>query len=146
MSMKMSFEELLNRDGKLTYTNVGESMYPMLRSNKDVFTIAKKTHERLKVNDVALFKLHDKYLMHRVVEVRGDSYTMLGDNCAYCEKNIKDDDILGVLVAFQRNGRVIKTDDRLYLLYVFVVRFFEKPRIIIKKTVMYIRKTIKRFL
>ena len=144
--MKTSFEEILKKEGKLTYSNVGNSMFPMLRSGRDIFTIVKKSDFRLKENDVALFKYNGKYLLHRVICVCDDSYTMRGDNCINSENNIKDSDVLGVLISFQRNGKRYSVGDKSYLLYVYLMRLFEKPRIILKKGIQFIISTIKRLL
>ena len=37
--MKMTFEEVLEREGRLVYTNVGISMLPLLRQGKDLFVV-----------------------------------------------------------------------------------------------------------
>ncbi len=142
-SKNEDFESVLNKYGKLTYTNKGVSMLPMLRPEKDVFTIVKKTEERCRVNDVALFKKDGKYVLHRIVEVFDNHYTILGDNCVNCEKNIKDDDILGILVSFQRNGHTINIDDMEYKTYVFFLRLFEKPRIFIKRSLVALKRHLK---
>ena len=55
MSETSSFEELLKRDGKLVYTNVGVSMMPLLRQHRDVMVIARVPEgERLKKYDAQL--------------------------------------------------------------------------------------------
>lgn len=142
-SKNESFESILNKYGKLTYTNKGMSMFPMLRPEKDTFTIVKKTETRCKENDVALFKTNGKYILHRVVEVYDDHYTFLGDNCINCEKNIKDEDILGILISYQKNGHIISINDPEYRIYVLFLRLFEKPRIMIKWFLAVFKKKIK---
>ena len=42
MSKEMSFEEILEKDGVLTYTNKGVSMKPLLREDRDVMVIKKR--------------------------------------------------------------------------------------------------------
>lgn len=49
-----SFEEMLDRNGYLAYTNVGVSMMPLLRQGKDVMEIRKKGPERCKKYDAQL--------------------------------------------------------------------------------------------
>ena len=103
---KLRFEDLLERDGTLTYTNVGTSMLPLLREGRDLFTVEKKGEERCRVGDVVLFRRRDEaYVLHRIVEVRPDGYVLLGDNCVSCEKGVRDEDILGVMSAFVRGGK-----------------------------------------
>ena len=43
---KMSFEELLDRDGYLAYTNVGTSMMPLLRQGKDVMEMVYRVQDK----------------------------------------------------------------------------------------------------
>ena len=145
-SRNEDFESVLNKYGKFTYTNKGMSMFPMLRPEKDVFTIVKKAEERCKVNDVVLFKRNGKFILHRIVEVFDDHYSTLGDNCVNYEKNIKDEDILGILVSFQKNGHTINTDDIKYRIYVYFLRFFEKPRILMKRKLAALKRTVKQLL
>lgn len=131
--MTENFNEILEKYGLLTYTNKGRSMMPMLRPGRDVFTIAKKPKERLKENDVILFCRDGRYILHRIVEVFEDHYTALGDNTIGYENNVTDDEILGVLISFQRNGKNISVNDLRYRIYVVFVRLFEKPRILLKR-------------
>ncbi len=41
MSNGISYEEYLERNGSLTYTNSGVSMLPLLRQGRDLFTVRK---------------------------------------------------------------------------------------------------------
>ena len=41
-----SFEEIINRDGRLIYTNVGDSMQPLIRQDRD-FLIIEQPQGRL---------------------------------------------------------------------------------------------------
>lgn len=115
---KLCFEEYLDQFGTLTYTCRGVSMLPMLRQKRDILVITKKGPERCKKYDVALYirPPHD-YVLHRVVEVRDKDYVILGDNCLKKEYGIRDEDILGVLSSFVRNGKTIRMDSRGQMLY-----------------------------
>ena len=48
MANKSTFEEELERTGKLIYTNVGDSMMPLIRQDRDLLIIEKKPEGRLK--------------------------------------------------------------------------------------------------
>ena len=56
MSKGFSYEEFLEANGELTYTNVGTSMMPLLRQGRDLFTVRKKTEERCRAGDVVLYR------------------------------------------------------------------------------------------
>ena len=115
---KLRFEELLERDGKLTYTNVGTSMLPLLQQGRDLFTVEKKGPGRCMVGDVVLYRRHpDIYVLHRIVEVRPHDYVLLGDNCIERECGVTDNDILGVMTSFVRKGEEHRVDEPAYRAY-----------------------------
>lgn len=140
----ISFEEELERSGKLVYTTVGVSMRPLIRQDKDI-SIIEKPKGRLKKYDVALYKRpNGQYVLHRVVKVLEDGYVILGDNCCSKEFNIKDSQILGVLTSLNRGGKEIDFESFGYKFYVRL-RYAHYPvRVIIFKTKKFIRKLIKR--
>ena len=114
---KTTFEQELERKGKLTYICVGVSMLPLLRQRRDIITIEKK-QGRCKKYDVALYKRpNGSYVLHRVVEVREKDYVILGDNCVNKEYGITDENILGVMTSFVRDGREYSVNNPLYLFY-----------------------------
>ena len=117
--MNKTFEEILDEYEELTYTNKGTSMMPMLRPEKDLFTIQKKQdNQQFKVDDIILFKRNGKYILHRIISTNNGIYKTMGDNCLYPEDNIIQDEILGYLVSFQRKKRRYSVTDSRYLLYV----------------------------
>lgn len=113
-----TFERLLDTDGVLTYRTQGRSMEPMLHEMRDLVTLARKTGERCRLHDVVLYKRGEKYILHRIVQVREHDYVILGDNCFTKEYGITDADILAVMVAFIRKGRNYTMDDPRYRRYV----------------------------
>lgn len=116
----MTFEELLNRDGKLAYTNKGVSMMPLLRQGKDVLVIEKC--DTFKKYDAVLFvrkgKCDHQYVLHRILKVNSDgSYWIVGDHCTNGER-VEANQILGKMTQVYRNGKTIKVEDKKYLFYV----------------------------
>ena len=109
-------------------------MQPMLRQGRDLFTVVPKGSERCKKYDVVLYRRpSDPYVLHRIIEVRPDSYVILGDNCIAKEYGIRDEDILGVLTSFQHNGHTISVSDWGYRLYSRGWVFFQPVRIFYKR-------------
>ena len=140
----ISFEEELERSGKLVYTTVGTSMNPMIKQDRDL-SIIEKPKGRLKKYDVALYKRpNGQYVLHRVVKVLDDGYVILGDNCVNKEFNIKETQILGVLVSLVRNGKEVDLNSFGYKIYVRA-RYAHYPvRVIIFRTKRFLRKLIKK--
>ena len=133
---KLRFEDVLERDGTLTYANVGTSMLPLLREGRDLFTVVKKGRERCRVGDVVLFRRGDgAYVLHRIVEVRPDGYVLLGDNCVSREKGVRDADILGVMSAFVRDGKEYSVSDPAYRAYTAYILKTAPARIAGKKLI-----------
>lgn len=130
---KSSFEQELNEKGVLVYTNVGDSMFPLIRQNRDLIII-KKHQGRLKKYDVPLYKRDSgQYVLHRVLKVRRNDYVLCGDNRCNKEYGISDKHIIGVLTAVKRNGRTINVTDRKYRIYVHLwCDFFPVRAAIIK--------------
>ena len=114
----LSFEEVLDKYGSFAFTNVGTSMMPLIRQGEDVMIIEKKGSERQKKYDVVLYRRGKYYILHRILRVRKNDYVIAGDNCYTKERGIKDEQIIGRLVAIERGGRHIDVRDRRYRAYV----------------------------
>lgn len=115
---KSTFEEQLEKYGKLIYTNVGDSMLPLIRQDKDLLII-EKPKGRLKKYDVPLYRRDTgKYVLHRILKVRKKDYVICGDNRWKREYGITDRHIIGVLTGVVRNGRTVPVTNWKYKLYV----------------------------
>lgn len=127
MNSKRQIEDVLREEGMFVSTTVGVSMYPMLRNRKD--TIIVMPYEgRLKKYDVPLYKRGSSYILHRIIEVRPDSYVIRGDNCIQKEYGITDEQILGVLTGFYRGAKKVNMNGIGYKLYVHVWPFLYPMR------------------
>jgi hypothetical protein len=118
MNSEITFEEELARHGYLVYTNVGCSMMPLLREKRDLSEIVRKQPGRCRKYDAVLYRQGDRYILHRILQVRRQDYVIAGDHNYVKEYGITDDQILGVLTAVVRDGRRIGADDWRYRLYV----------------------------
>ena len=113
---KSTFEEVLAEKGKLIYTNVGDSMYPLIKP-RDLLVI-KRPELPLKRLDIPLYKRDSgQYVLHRILKVRKDDYLICGDNRVVTESGITDRHIIGVLTDIIRSGETISvysTKNRIY--------------------------------
>ena len=143
MNSGISYEEYLEKHGSLTYSNAGISMLPLLRQGRDLFTVRKKGEERCKAGDVVLYRRKpDQYVLHRIVEVRPSDYVILGDNCIAREYGITDDDIIGIMTGFVRDGREHSVKETGYRLYTFIWMHTASLRIFLKKCAIRFRRRI----
>jgi len=135
MSKTYTYEEVLQRDGKLVYKNRGTSMLPLIRENRDLIIIKKKGKERCKKYDVVLYKRNSgQYVLHRILKVCKDDYVIAGDHCTYKEHGITDSQVLGVLTAVVRDGKTVNTTDKRYLIYSHIWCDFYYIRVLILKS------------
>ncbi|WP_295153480.1 S24/S26 family peptidase [uncultured Ruminococcus sp.] len=143
----MTYEEYLEKNDDLTYTNVGVSMMPLLHQGRDLFTVTKKTARRCKAGDVVLYRRPpNKYVLHRIIAVRPHDYVILGDNCVRKEYGIKDSDIIGIMTGFVRNGRSYSVKDLPYRLYSAYIMSTIPIRIFRKKAVLKAKRTVKKII
>lgn len=143
---KLRFEDMLERDGRLTYANTGGSMLPLLRQGRDLFTVEKKGAERCRVGDVVLYRRPpDTYVLHRVVQVRPEDYVLLGDNCVTRETGVRDADILGVMTGFVRGGREHSVSEPAYRAYTALILKTAPVRIAVKKRMLAGKRLLRSF-
>lgn len=140
---KSTFEEEIRRKGKLYYTNVGDSMEPLIRQGRDLLIIS-AVNGRLKKYDVPLYKRDSgQYVLHRILKVRADDYVICGDNRWQREYGITDRHIIGVLTGIVRDGKEISVTDKKYRLYVHLWCDFFYVRAFILMVKHYIKRWLK---
>ena len=113
-----SFEEMLQDQGYIVYTNVGNSMMPLLRPRRDVIEIRIKPQGRCHKYDVVLYKRRGGYILHRILRVLPDGYLIAGDHNTFIETDVTDDMILGIMQRIIRNGKSITVNNYIYRFYV----------------------------
>ncbi len=107
--MNKKFEDVIAEQGKLIYTNVGDSMIPVIREGN--LLVIEAVKKPLKVGDVPLYKRDSgQYVMHRIVGIKNGKYMMKGDNRTFVEKGITDKHIIGVLTRIVRNGKTFPVE------------------------------------
>lgn len=102
-----TFEDEIKRTGRIIYTNVGDSMMPLIKQGRDVLVIS-AVNGGLKRYDIPLYKRDSgQYVLHRILKVRKNDYVICGDNRCNKEYGITDRHIIGVLSGIIRDGREI---------------------------------------
>lgn len=123
------FEDEIREKGYIVYTNVGDSMMPLLRERRDLIVVSKIT-EPLKKYDTVLYKRPTgAYVLHRIIKVCGDGqYLISGDNRSN-EEPVPEEWIIGILTEVIRDGRHISVESEEYKKYLRklkVRRFIKK--------------------
>ena len=101
MQSQIKFEEVLEKDGELFFTNVGYSMYPLIRQREDILHIIKT--DDYKKGDIILFKSNaDHYVLHRVLKIKKDQLITAGDYNYFKDQPITNEQVLGKLVTIKK--------------------------------------------
>ena len=107
MQSQIKFEEVLEKDGELFFTNVGYSMYPLIKQREDILHIIRT--DDYKKGDIILFKSSvDHYVLHRILKIKKDKIITAGDYNYFKDQPITHSQILGKLISIKKkNGQVI---------------------------------------
>lgn len=96
-------EERIGAGERVKINLVGTSMHPALVEG-DVLTL-EPVGPAPAVGDVVLFRYHGLHLLHRIVAIDGDVFTMRGDNCTTTE-SCRRGDIVARLAAVEKHNRL----------------------------------------
>ena len=107
MQSPYKFEEVLEKDGELFFTNVGYSMYPLIKEREDILHIV--TSNTFQKGDIILFKSKEEhYVLHRILKVKKDKIITAGDYNYFKDQPITREQILGKLITIKKkDGKVI---------------------------------------
>ena len=107
MPSPIKFEEVLEKDNELFFTNVGYSMYPLIKQREDILHIVKS--DTYKKGDIILYKSDiDHYVLHRILKIKKDKIICAGDYNYFKDKPITDKQVLGLLLSIKKkDGKTI---------------------------------------
>ena len=107
MPLPYKFEDVLNKDGELYFTNVGYSMYPLIKEREDILHIVQSN--TYKKGDIILFKSKEEhYVLHRILKIKKDKFITAGDYNYFKDQPISKEQILGLLISIKKkDGKVI---------------------------------------
>lgn len=117
----VSYENELERTGRIMITIKGISMRPLFHADSDAIIVKKCSAEALNNLDIVLFKRPgaggEQYVLHRIVGRQSDgSYIIAGDNCTDADI-VPPHDILGCAVSAQRGNKPIPLNGVRYAAY-----------------------------
>jgi peptidase S24-like protein len=104
-----TLEELLRRGHHARFRAGGWSMHPAIRDG-DVITVAPLGGSPVRIGDVVLYRQGQGAIAHRVVRVRALAGRLVevvarGDAADACDAPIGPEQVLGLVVAVERNPR-----------------------------------------
>lgn len=94
---------------EVTFTPLGNSMLPFIRSGKDAVRLRK--NPSVAIGDVILVRLPGRYVLHRLIHMDGDRLTLMGDGNIAGTETCTTGDVLGTVTAILRDGKEIIPGD-----------------------------------
>lgn len=147
---KVDIESLLEHDETVKIQPQGYSMYPLFIPGRDWAVVKKAECNKLKKGDVILYRsfLYSKegsiLVLHRICKIKNDEFYTVGDNQRDVEGPLKKEQIKGVLVMIERNGKHISVDHPFYVLMSRMWLFLRPARPAISKTVARLKRLAKK--
>lgn len=110
----------------------GVSMLPLLRQGRDAVVLS-PLPERLRKYDVVLYRRRNgQYVLHRIVEC-GETYTCMGDNQFAREPGLRREQMIAVMTAYRRDGKLRSVTATGYRVYVRLWHWTRPLRRIMRK-------------
>jgi hypothetical protein len=143
-------DKVLLSEGVIASTTVGVSMRPLFKTRRDMVVI-RAVSDQLKKYDVALYKVGDKFVMHRVVGIaqKEKKYLIRGDN-TYVLERVPFDSVVGVLESFNRKGKHRSVTDKAYIFYsrlwcaIYPVRYIVRlPYVFLRRILRPVKRALK---
>lgn len=125
--MKTTIIEQLNEKGFSLVNPKGNSMAPLFKEGKCTVEIH-RLMRKPKKNDLLVFSMDEKVVLHRVVKCTDDGWFTMGDNMLTGEF-VKNEDIIGVVTAFYKDGKwhdIDSLDFKIYSRILFTLRPLRK--------------------
>ena len=99
---------LMEETGTVPLVISGSSMTPFLVHGRDTVYLSKVTAP-LKRGDMILYRRDSgAYILHRIFRLEGDTYTLVGDAQTMLEPGIRTNQVLAVVTAVRRKGKLLK--------------------------------------
>lgn len=141
-------KEVIESGGEFKFYPRGISMEPLLHQGDDSVVLG--AADSIKTGDVVFYKRDNgSYVLHRIMEKFGGTYTMCGDHQNALEYGIKPSQILAKMVGFYKKEVYHSIDEAEYVKYAkaMVKRFpFYRRNPIIYKVLSSANKIVKKVL
>ena len=113
--VKIDLEQLLREENIIRIKPQGYSMYPLFIPERDEALIQQTDYTDCHRNDVVLYRRDQGILvLHRICRITSDGFYMVGDNQYEVEGPLRQDQIIGKLIAVNRNSREFTVGNPFY--------------------------------
>ena len=99
--------ELFAEGKKIKFVVAGSSMYPFIRHDRDMVTLAGAGFSEIRVSDIVLAYRENqrKYILHRVVKKTRQAFYMTGDAQTALDGPYSESALIGVVTEIHRVGK-----------------------------------------
>ena len=145
---KQDIEKLLQEGKTISIKPQGSSMYPILVEGRDRAIIEPVDAASLKRGDVVLYRRDEDVpaggilVLHRIYKCKKDGFYMVGDNQKEIEGPLRADQIKGIMVAMERNGKFISVNNLAYIMLTRIWLLFRPLRPTISRILAKIKRKI----
>jgi signal peptidase I len=98
--------DVVRTTGSVNLKVTGQSMLPAILPG-DLLTVRREPPQSLQPGQVVLFQRDQKLTAHRIVRVAGEEIVTRGDSVPTSDLPVPLSDVLGLVIAIQRNGRPV---------------------------------------
>ena len=134
---------MLAETGQAYVRVTGTSMLPLLRPMRDGVVI--RPAGKLRPGDIVLCdRGNGRYVLHRVIRMGRDGFTMAGDHQGHAEPGFSRDQVLGVVREIDRGNRRISVNSFFLVLYAGGMTATAFPRIYLWRATEPLRRLFRR--
>ena len=110
-------EEEIAQGKPVRFRLKGNSMFPLLRNVKDSVILEKCSTDNLKPMDVVLFRYQGTYVLHRIIQRRGDDLLIQGDGSIMAMEQCTVNDVVGKVTRICRpSGKIVSVESWKWIL------------------------------
>ena len=112
-TLEPTIREIIAAGGAVRLTVTGQSMLPTLVEKRDSVILTKPG--KLKKSDIILYqRTNGDYVLHRIVRVKKGGFALCGDNQTLPEFPIMPEQVIAVVSAIVRKGKIIEKNNITY--------------------------------
>lgn len=113
--------DAFSKDLSFKFPIRGESMLPLLKTGD--FVTLSKINRKIKKGDILLYRRDNgQFVLHRVRNIKNNTYVFVGDHQRKKEYGIKDINLIGIVISYEKNGNLYKLNRLSYKIYKLLVR------------------------
>lgn len=97
----------MNVEKKIWLECQGDSMYPFLKNQDELKIVCDNEY---KIGNIVAYEHNEELIVHRIIDIRNNSYIIIGDNMPLYEDVVKKEKIWGNVVSLRRNKIDVSLD------------------------------------